>query len=80
VTRSYFERSAQFETGQRAEDMRAVASGKGSDAAIDRLSAYAAVQRAATHHLRGDPGQCRPCRERAAAIGQGGRQLPHPAA
>jgi acetylornithine deacetylase/succinyl-diaminopimelate desuccinylase-like protein len=39
VTRSYFERSAQFETGQRAEDMRAVASGKGSDAAIDRLSA-----------------------------------------
>lgn len=39
VTRTYFERSAQFETGQRAEDMRAVASGKGSDAAIDRLSA-----------------------------------------
>ncbi|MFS0758371.1 M20/M25/M40 family metallo-hydrolase [Noviherbaspirillum sp. 1P10PC] len=39
VTRTYFERSAQFETGQRAEDMRAVASGRGSDAAIDRLSA-----------------------------------------
>lgn len=39
VTRTYFERSAQFETGQRADDMRAVASGKGSDAAIDRLSA-----------------------------------------
>ena len=39
VTRAYFERSAQFETGQRADDMRAVASGKGSDAAIDRLSA-----------------------------------------
>jgi acetylornithine deacetylase/succinyl-diaminopimelate desuccinylase-like protein len=39
VTRAYFERSAQFETGQRADDMRAVASGKGSEAAIDRLSA-----------------------------------------
>ncbi|MBV0881989.1 M20/M25/M40 family metallo-hydrolase [Noviherbaspirillum sp. L7-7A] len=39
VTRTYFERSAQFETGQRADDMREVASGKGSDAAIDRLSA-----------------------------------------
>jgi acetylornithine deacetylase/succinyl-diaminopimelate desuccinylase-like protein len=39
VTRTYFERSAQFETGQRAEDMRAVASGSPSDAALDRLSA-----------------------------------------
>jgi acetylornithine deacetylase/succinyl-diaminopimelate desuccinylase-like protein len=39
VTRTYFERSAQFETGQLADDMRTVASGKGSDAAIDRLSA-----------------------------------------
>ncbi len=38
VTRTYFERSAQFETGQMAEDMRAVASGKPSEEAIDRLS------------------------------------------
>jgi acetylornithine deacetylase/succinyl-diaminopimelate desuccinylase-like protein len=38
VTRTYFERSAQFETGQMAEDMRAVASGKPSDEALDRLS------------------------------------------
>jgi acetylornithine deacetylase/succinyl-diaminopimelate desuccinylase-like protein len=38
VTRTYFERSAQFETGQKAEDMRAVASGSPSEAALDRLS------------------------------------------
>lgn len=38
VTRTYFERSAQFQTDQRAEDMRAVASGKATDAAYDRLS------------------------------------------
>jgi acetylornithine deacetylase/succinyl-diaminopimelate desuccinylase-like protein len=38
VTRSYFEKSAQFETGQMAEDMRAVASGKPDEAATDRLS------------------------------------------
>jgi acetylornithine deacetylase/succinyl-diaminopimelate desuccinylase-like protein len=39
VTRTYFERSAQFESGQRAEDMRAVASGAATEAAFDRLSA-----------------------------------------
>ena len=39
VTRTYFERSAQFETGQKAEDMRAVASGSPGQAALDRLSA-----------------------------------------
>ena len=38
VTRSYFEKSALFETGQMAEDMRAVASGNPDGAAIDRLS------------------------------------------
>ncbi|MEJ8815999.1 M20/M25/M40 family metallo-hydrolase [Variovorax ureilyticus] len=38
VTQKYFERSAQFETGQMAEDMRAVASGKPDEAATDRLS------------------------------------------
>ncbi|MBO9649438.1 MAG: M20/M25/M40 family metallo-hydrolase [Variovorax sp.] len=38
VTQKYFERSAQFETGQTAEDMRAVASGKPDEAATDRLS------------------------------------------
>ena len=38
VTRTYFERSAQFETGQMAEDMRAVGSGKPSEEATDRLS------------------------------------------
>jgi acetylornithine deacetylase/succinyl-diaminopimelate desuccinylase-like protein len=39
VTRTYFERSAQFETGQKAEDMKAVAGGSPGDAALDRLSA-----------------------------------------
>jgi acetylornithine deacetylase/succinyl-diaminopimelate desuccinylase-like protein len=39
VTRTYFERSAQFETGQKADDMKAVASGKPSEASIDRLAA-----------------------------------------
>jgi acetylornithine deacetylase/succinyl-diaminopimelate desuccinylase-like protein len=38
VTRSYFERSAQFETGQKADDMKAVAGGSPSDATLDRLS------------------------------------------
>lgn len=38
VTRTYFERSAQFETGQMAEDMRAVGAGKPSDEVTDRLS------------------------------------------
>lgn len=38
VTRSYFERSAQFETGQMADDMRAVGAGTPSDEALDRLS------------------------------------------
>ncbi|SCK16093.1 Acetylornithine deacetylase/Succinyl-diaminopimelate desuccinylase [Variovorax sp. HW608] len=38
VTQKYFERSAQFETGQMAEDMRAVAAGKPDEAATDRLS------------------------------------------
>jgi acetylornithine deacetylase/succinyl-diaminopimelate desuccinylase-like protein len=38
VTRTYFERSAQFETGQMAEDMRAVAAGHPDEAATDRLS------------------------------------------
>jgi acetylornithine deacetylase/succinyl-diaminopimelate desuccinylase-like protein len=40
VTRTYFERSAQFQTGQRAEDMRAIASGTASEAAYDRLSTF----------------------------------------
>lgn len=39
VTRTYFERSAQFETGQKADDMKAVAGGSPSEAALDRLSA-----------------------------------------
>jgi acetylornithine deacetylase/succinyl-diaminopimelate desuccinylase-like protein len=39
VTRTYFERSAQFETGQKADDMKAVASGKPSESSIDRLAA-----------------------------------------
>jgi acetylornithine deacetylase/succinyl-diaminopimelate desuccinylase-like protein len=38
VTRTYFDRSAQFESGQRAEDMRAVAAGNASDAVYDRLA------------------------------------------
>ena len=38
VTRTYFERSARFETGQLADDMRAVASGQPDEAAVDRLS------------------------------------------
>ncbi|OUM03479.1 M20/M25/M40 family metallo-hydrolase [Variovorax sp. JS1663] len=38
VTRTYFARSAEFETGQMAEDMRAVASGQPSEEAVDRLS------------------------------------------
>jgi acetylornithine deacetylase/succinyl-diaminopimelate desuccinylase-like protein len=38
VTRAYFERSAQFQTGQRAEDMRAVAANKATEEAYDRLS------------------------------------------
>lgn len=38
VTRKYFERSAQFETGQMADDMREVAGGNPSEAAVDRLS------------------------------------------
>lgn len=38
VTRTYFARSAEFETGQLADDMRAVAAGQPSEEAADRLS------------------------------------------
>ena len=38
VTRSYFARTAQFVSGQLAEDMRAASTGKADDAVYDRLS------------------------------------------
>src|SRR6266849_823399 len=41
VTRAYFERSAQFASGQPADDMRAVASGEADAATYDRLSTSA---------------------------------------
>ncbi len=41
VTRAYFERSAQFASGQRADDMRAVAGGEADAATYERLSTSA---------------------------------------
>lgn len=38
VTRTYFERSAQFESGQKADDMRAVAAGNAGEDVYDRLA------------------------------------------
>jgi len=78
VTQTYFSRTASLVGGQVGDDMKAAATGTPDPAAIDRL--HAVLQRDAPDHLCRDDGHCRPCRECAAAVGQGDHQLPDPAA
>jgi acetylornithine deacetylase/succinyl-diaminopimelate desuccinylase-like protein len=80
VTKTYFARSAPFATGPAG---RRHARHRQRQPRCGRARAHdgqPGLQRPAAHHLRGDDGAGRPCRERAAAIGQGHGQLPHPAA
>ena len=77
ITRSFFARMASLETAQVAADMKAVAQSAPDAAAAGAPGRRVAdVQLDDAFHVRGDPVDRRPCRERPAAAGAGGRELP----
>ena len=68
TTRVFFERSAQFETGQMAADMHALSPPTSPIPLPSPVSRQQSrLQRAAPHHLRRDDAAGRSRRERAAA-------------
>ena len=79
VTKIYFERSADIEIGELAAAMRGVLTYPPDPAAVAYLSGTPFLQFSSTHHLRRDPGECRPCRERIATARASDRELPHAA-
>ena len=79
-TRAYLRRMATVESGQLAEDMRALADSKNDDlfgAGAPRFGCVARIQRATPHHMCVDHYQRWHCRECAADRGRGLHKLPH---